>query len=88
MTTHRPSSLELQALAVLWENGPSTVRMIRSRISDVFHGSLAGLVEHVMAEASWLRPRTLLSPSACGALCWRGSARMGRQTNPNQRKPT
>lgn len=109
MTTHQPSSLELQALTVLWENGPSTVRVIRDELPDgrarayttvltilqklqrkglvrlarrgalrtpahlymaarsrrdilrpllrtlitnVFHGSPAGLVEHVMAEAS------------------------------------
>jgi predicted transcriptional regulator len=112
MTTHQPSSLELQALAVLWENGPSTVRVIRDGLPDgrvrayttvltilqklqrkglvrlarppggrswqtqahhymaarsrrailrpllrtlitnVFHGSPAGLVEHVLSEAS------------------------------------
>lgn len=34
MTTHQPSSLELQALAVLWENGPSTVRVIRDELPD------------------------------------------------------
>ena len=34
MTTHQPSSLELQALAVLWENGPSTVRVIRDGLPD------------------------------------------------------
>ena len=34
MTVHQPSSLELQALSVLWERGPSTVRVIRDELPD------------------------------------------------------
>jgi BlaI family transcriptional regulator, penicillinase repressor len=32
--TNQPSDLELQLLSVLWENGPSTVREILSRLPD------------------------------------------------------
>ncbi len=32
--TTKPSELELQVLAVLWDNGPSTVREVMERIPD------------------------------------------------------
>jgi predicted transcriptional regulator len=145
MTTHQPSSLELQALAVLWENGPSTVRVIRDGLPDgrvrayttvltvlqklqrkglvrlarppggrslrtqahhymaarsrrailrpllrtlitnVFHGSPAGLVEHVLSEAS-LGP----APNPVVSVCRRRllSAWLRADGAANQPKPT
>ncbi len=134
MTAQRPSDLELQALAVLWEQGPSTVRvvrdelpdgrarayttvlsvmqklrrkglvrlarraarreavvqahvyeaarsrreilrpLVRSLITNVFRGSPAGLVEHVLAEAGMAEAQTTVV-----------SVRLRRQLSARQR---
>ncbi|MFN0127847.1 MAG: BlaI/MecI/CopY family transcriptional regulator [Verrucomicrobiales bacterium] len=147
MTTLQPSNLELQALTVLWEQGPSTVRVVReglpdgrvrayttvltvlqklqrkglvrvagasvgrawrttahvyraarsrqdilrpvlrSLITNVFHGSPTRLVEHVLAEAGMAKAQTAVVSVRLRRLLLARQRADGAANQPKQIQP-